>query len=170
MRRLFAVLLLLAVALIPAQASADHLQKPLQRLVDWSGCDAELVTSDEEAAVNSFYSPMEHRLYIGTSGEGNPTAEAVLMIALHEIGHCLQDENGSPLWDDGVALELDADRLAADMACALGLDGPQLLHDLFVWAHEVYGYDGDGSHGTLAQRISQSDRAPACHLPPVQTA
>jgi hypothetical protein len=61
-----------------------------------------------------------------------------------------------------VAYELDADRRSADLACGLGLDGRKLLHDTFQWAHDSFGYNGDDHHGTLAERMSQGDKATAC--------
>ncbi len=160
--RLLAAFLL--VLLAATAAAADHRQAPYESVVRWAGCTADLVTSDQYSAIESFYLT-DHTLYIGTGANttaGLPAAPAAfeLMILLHEIAHCLQQQERSPL--EGAARELDADLRAADLACAMGLDGRRLLHDLFVWAFETLDYVGDEGHGTLAERISQGEAAPAC--------
>lgn len=169
--RLLSLVLALCLAVLPGAAQADPVHR-YEALAQWAGCTALVVTSDQHSAIESYYDPREHTLYLGTgSSVDGPQVPATLelMIALHEIGHCLQYLEGQPMVDD-VTVELDADRRSADLACALGLDGTRLLHDLFVWAHDALGYDGDPSHGTLAQRISQAGNARACRLPKVQGA
>ncbi len=168
--RLLAAVLILTMAVVaPAtSAVAEHADAPLLDLMDWSGCTADLVTSDEVGIESSYYDLLAHTLYIGT--DPDRPAAVVLMVVLHEIGHCLQAQEG--MLDLGltiVEIELDADRRAADLACALHLDGAALLHDLFVWANESFGYEGDSTHGTMAERIAQGARAPACHRPPAQS-
>jgi hypothetical protein len=164
--RLLAALLLVALAAAPA--GADHLQQPYERLVRWAGCEAVLVTDDTESATSSFYVSQLHGLFIGTRPD--MPSDLALVIVLHEIAHCLQYQDGSAARiGRGPALELDADRRAAELACALGLDGPRLLHDLFVWAYATLGYVGDEGHGTSAERISQGAAARgACVRPPQQ--
>lgn len=169
MRRLIAALVLVLALVSPL--SATHRQEPVERLVAWTGCDATVVTSDERSAVESYFSPFTNTVYIGTGANSHAPAVPVdlaLIIILHEAAHCLQWSEG--VWFDTlVERELDADRRAADLACALGIDGARLLHDLFAWAYEVFGYEGDVDHGTMAQRISQSAGAPNCNLPLQQT-
>lgn len=148
-------------------AYAHHLQKPTERLVAWAGCKAPVVTSDEHSSLDSFYDGK--RIYVGTAMD--TPYEVWLMILLHETSHCLQYQKYQDAMADTYAWdpmpwELDADRQSAVLACGLGLDGPRLLHDLFVWAKEKYGYEGDESHGTLAQRIHMGDGA--CVPAPVE--
>ena len=172
MKRLLAALLLVSVALV-APAVADHFQSPTERLARWAGCKAPVHTSDAVSVLESFYAPedsvwggYERGLYIGTRKD--TPAYVGLMVTLHEVGHCLQHQTGTLDEMDTVTRELDADRYAADLACGLGLDGRSLLHELFVWAFQVYGYDGDENHGTMVQRIHAGDRASRCDLPPAQ--
>jgi len=155
-------LLALALSLsFVVSASAAHRQASYEDLVRWAGCEARLVTSDQHEVVESYYSPLEHALYVGTKQLPGLRPEMAEMVLFHEIGHCLQAQAG--LGDlPTLVLELDADRQAADLACGLGRDGRQLLHDLFVWALKTYDYDGDPSHGTLVQRISQGENASLC--------
>ncbi len=130
---------------------------------EWAQCHATVVTSDQHSPIESFYQPLTHTLYIGTEEDSSVPYYAGLIILLHEVGHCLQDESG---WldahPDTVERELDADRRSADLACGMGLDGRRLLHDTFVWAHDRFDYNGDEDHGSLAERISQGDNAQAC--------
>src|SRR5690349_1210451 len=170
MRKVIATVLLCLLALvapIPTIGATNTTtpQEHYTTLARWAGCRAEVITSDEHSIVESFYNG---KLYIGTMPDGVP-AELAEMVALHEIGHCLQDQAGvldDYAWNPQV-YELDADRRAADLACARHKDGAKLLHDLFVWAYETYGYSGDYAHGTMAERISQSTNAPACHPAPL---
>jgi hypothetical protein len=168
MRRLLAVLLLLSLLAGGSYASATP-RFTLRDLVAWTGCTAEVVTSDAHGIEESFYLPEQHALYLGTAPA---PSYVVLMVALHESAHCLQMQEGYlvPLWtaEGSVAVELDADRRAAEMACDLGLDGARLLHDVFAWLHSEFGYDGDGSHGTIEERISQADHALGCRNVPAQ--
>lgn len=159
-------------------ATPAHVQKSYQEILTWSGCTAQLVTNDQFPAIDSFYTTgvlygipvMPPTIYVGTK-EGEPPHEMALIVLLHEIGHCLQyqespealvaaDMNPTPeiikVW------ELDADRRAADLACALGYDGRGLLHDVMVWLRETHGYNGDPAHGTLSERILQGEKATAC--------
>lgn len=163
-----AVLAALCLALLtPAAAAPVSRADRVASLVRWSGCTAQVYTSDVISATRSFYMPGEHAVYIGTSDEEPEFVTE--MIALHEVGHCLQAQLGYletlRAVEGQVAVELDADRWAAQLACAMGLDGPRLLHDLFAWAKAEFDYDGDYAHGTLEQRISASDGADYCHAP-----
>lgn len=156
--------LILALSLFALPASAAHRYVDYHAIVGHAGCHAALTTSDEHSIFESFYAGGEgrHQLYIGTAEDGTPEAYA-LVVLLHEIRHCLQAQEG--LFDLGLpsyVLELDADRYAADAACRLGLNGPQLLHDIFVYAQERFGYEGDSGHGTLDQRIGQGRLALSC--------
>ena len=145
--------------------SSATLDETVVDLVAWTGCKARVVVSADHHAVESFYSPRSHALYIGIKSTPYPY---LLMIVLHETGHCLQMQKGYliPLYNAGGtrAVELDADRIATDLACGLNMDGPRLLRDLFDWALETYGYDGDPGHGTLADRIDQAKNALVCRL------
>lgn len=150
-------------------ADAEHRQVPYEDIIAWSGCKAALVTSDDRYVIESFYNLMTSTLYIGTKDTADLPQEVAEMVLFHEIGHCLQHQAG--LFNEPiprVVVELDADRWAADLACGLHRDGKRLLHDIFVWAYETLGYEGDPGHGTLAQRIAQGDNAAMCKLTPRQ--
>jgi hypothetical protein len=148
---------LLLSLLVAIPAAADHFQKPYEKIVRWSGCHADLITKDDVSVGRSLYQRFPPAIGIGTL-EGSIT----LMVLLHEISHCLQDQEGQDMYSDLRAVELDADRRSVQLACALGLDGPSLLHDLWVWAKKTFGYEGDKNHGTLAQRISQGENVHRC--------
>ena len=167
MNRLLAALIAFLIFTIPA--SAMHRQQPYEDIVRWAGCHAGLVTDDDRVVVESYYSPSASILFIGTKDFPGLEQELAEMVLFHEVGHCLQHQAG--LLDGTLptlVTELDADRWAADLACGLGRDGKRLLHDIFVWAHETFGYDGDPWHGTLKQRIAQGDNAPFCKIVPLQ--
>jgi len=137
------------------------------KMVSWAGCTADVDIDQHDSVAGSYYVPGYHVMHIGARDDSGIPYFAGLIILLHETGHCLQfqaDPEGqmSAYRQDPVKYELDADRRAADLACSMGLDGKQLLRDTFQWAHDVLGYEGDPSHGTLAQRMSQGDAAPAC--------
>ena len=166
MKRVIGALICFALLLgLVTPVQAHHLDKDLVRVVRWTGCKAQVFTSDEYHAAQSFYDYDKHALYIGTS---NTPAVHLLMIVLHESGHCLQAQIGYliPLYNAGgsIAVELDADRIATDLACGAGLDGPSMLRNLFAWARATYGYEGDDNHGTMEQRIAQAENALVCRL------
>jgi hypothetical protein len=165
MRR-FLVAVLAGVLAWAAPAQASHRQASYEGLVRWAGCEARLVTRDDIPTAASIYSPERYTLYIGTEETEGLRSELAEMILFHEIGHCLQDQMGGI--EPGVRTELDADRYAAQLACALGRDGVALLREVFEWARGNFGYDGDPGHGTLAQRISQGQNATFCKKPGLQ--
>ena len=111
-------------------------------------------------------------VYIGTSAHIPP--HLAVIIVLHEIGHCLQDQEsvdglyGVTMREGQLAVELDADRRAADLACGLHLDGVALLRELFEYAQKEFDYEGDYLHGTRGERISQGERALSCRVQPRQ--
>jgi hypothetical protein len=159
-------LLLALTLLLPGGGFASHRDLDIAATARWAGCTADLTTSDEVSIAGSAYSPDEHRLYIGTQ-PGAPEY-VYTIVALHEIGHCLQWQEESPLRRHTPERELDADRRAADLACAMGLDGAQMLHDTMVWAKQEFDYNGDPNHGTLVERISASALAYSCRVVPQQ--
>lgn len=152
------------LALLPLQSSASWYNPTPQELVKWAGCNAQVITSDEHSAAESFYN--RGRIYFGTAPDvPKPMAR---MILLHEIGHCLQDQalNGNideyyPL--DRVTFELDADRISAELACSRGEEGVRLQRELLDWVHDTYNYNGDAGHGSLDQRKAAGASAQACH-------
>lgn len=164
-KRIILSVIMLCVALTSPSA-AEHRDRKIESLMRWAGCTAALTTSDEVPIERSVYAYDEHRLYIGTQ-PGDPE-NVYLGVTLHEIGHCLQMQEGVLLNRGSVERELDADRRAADLACAMGRDGREILHELMVWAKEKFDYDGDDSHGTSAQRIQIGREAPACRVQPTQ--
>lgn len=136
-------------------------------IVQWAGCTAAVDVDPTDSIVGSFYVPGLHVMHIGTRLDDDVPYYTGLIVLLHETGHCLQfqaDPDGQILKYrmDPSVYELDADRRAAEMACGLGLDGQRLLHDVMIWAHDTFGYNGDPSHGTLDQRIHADDGGDAC--------
>lgn len=164
----FLALSLALVLLLAIPASADHRQAGYEEIVRWAGCRATLYTDDTESITGSFYTSRTHALYIGTLDEPGLSPELARMVLYHEIGHCLQEQSDLFTGTSALYRELDADRWAADLACARGEDGVRLLRDLFLWAKEHYEYDGDPAHGTLEQRISAGTNAAMCRFAPPQ--
>jgi hypothetical protein len=152
----------------PAQALTA---KQVESMVKWAGCNAPVYTSYDESVLSSFYRSGDG-IYIGLGTAPRLTDEMMMVVIFHETGHCLQDQLGylySMRDEKGtVAVELDADRWAAQLLCGYRMDGKQLLHDIFVWAYKTYGYDGDWNHGTIWERISQGNNADYCRVDPVQ--
>ena len=160
--------LVVCVALV-VPATAAHQQISYEVIAAWAGCRATLVTNDDASILNSHYTLAPPTLSIGTQPVDGLPQDVAEMVLFHEIGHCLQHQAG--LFNEPIPLvvvELDADRWAAELACGMHRDGKRLLHDIFVWAHEQFGYNGDPAHGTLAQRIAQGDNAAMCKLTPLQ--
>jgi hypothetical protein len=154
-----------ADALTPAKA---------EQLVRWTGCKSDVEFDPTAPVLNSFFT--HHHLdydvndkgllYLGIQPYEGLTEEMEIAVLFHEAGHCLQYQNDK-LRDlgrafDTVPAELDADRQSTDLMCAYKMDGRQILHDLFVWARETFGYIGDPGHGTLWERISQANSAYNC--------
>jgi hypothetical protein len=171
-RKLVAAALAAVLLVIAVPAGADHLQGHYEGLVRATGCTAEVVTSDTHSAMESFYHPITHQVYVGTGysvvyGLPEVPPHLAVIIVLHEAAHCLQWMYEDPvIFEGAVARELDADRRAADMACRLGMPGDKLLHDIMVWAYEKLGYEGDISHGTLEQRIRAGQGLESCRVRP----
>lgn len=163
MALLGSTLMLLALA---SPILADHKQLEYEGLVRWAGCTADLVTSDEHHLFESSYTG-SHVLYIGTDIDSTRDPNIDLLVLFHEIGHCLQVQEGLT-WEAYAAntklWELDADMRSANIACSLGMDGKRMLHDAFTWVYATYGYAGDPNHGTLTERIHQGHLAPLCNL------
>lgn len=132
----------------------------------WAGCKAGVIIDWERSPVFSYYTREAKYIMIGGLDDGKMPYYAGLMIFLHEVGHCLQDQNGElityPM--NPKKYELDADRYSADLSCKLGLNGRSLLKELFDWAKEAFGYEGDPDHGTMAERIAQGLKATACDV------
>jgi len=154
--------LMLPVSAIASPELASH--EAIVKIVRWAGCQATVVTDASEKIISSYYSRLEIALYIGRDQMTAPYYGS-LAVLMHEIGHCLQDQEGV-MWDlslrGDTALELDADRRAADLLCGYGLDGRDILVKLFEWAKVAFGYDGDDRHGTLTERQAQARNATYC--------
>ena len=169
MKKLVVALLVSLLAVLPVSATASWYNETNQDLVRWAGCTATVIEWPQFGPEGSYYLVGSHTIVFGT--KPTMSKDAALMILFHETGHCLQFQNRdrqevAELFDySQVNLELDADRWAAQLACARHLDGRTLLHDVFVEAYEKFDYEGDSNHGTLAQRISQGNRAEACRAP-----
>jgi hypothetical protein len=155
-----------ADALTPAKA---------EQLVRWTGCKAELEVDVNEPIMGSFfmhdhldYDPSDKgKLYLGLQPYEGLTEDMEIAVLFHEAGHCLQYQ-GNRMRElgrqfDTQPTELDADRRSADLMCAYHIDGRQILHDLFVWALNTFGYAGDRGHGTIWERISQGNNAYSCN-------
>lgn len=175
MKKFIAAILLCALSVLPfsrpAAATPDY-----EGLVRWAGCkNADVSLDPSLQIIESYYiryrvaqeirdmtgKDMQPTVVLGTKGYAPEAVQ--YMVVFHETGHCLQDEAGYIDKLPVVVIELDADRLAADLACGYHLDGRQMLHDAFVWMYETFGYDGDPWHGTLKQRIEQGNKAARCN-------
>lgn len=84
-----------------------------------------------------------------------------LAIFYHELGHCMQYNEGLG-GEIGPADEQDADKRGANFACQNGMDGIELMTEELTWLHETYGYNGDPGHGTLDERIAAASSAEIC--------
>lgn len=145
----------------------------VENLVRSTGCKAPITTSPNVSIFGSMYVPAgvsvfslddTDRIYIGIQ----PGVDDDIMrdIILHESDHCLQFEyygtSPSDYASDPVKYELEADRYAADKLCRMGYDGKAITIKTLQYAHDTFGYNGDENHGTLEQRMSQANNAPAC--------
>jgi hypothetical protein len=163
MKRSFTTLAAAALVLVFATAAvANHRDESIASLVKQLGCAATVQTYDDVSPVRSAFSPLNNTLYIGTEDDPTLPVEVADMIVLHEIGHCLQLQDGTVWTGDTLTLELDADRRSVDLACSIGRDGRSLQFRLWKWVNEKFGYVGDHSHGTIAERIAQADNATMC--------
>jgi hypothetical protein len=163
--KLLALGLAALFALLPAAGLAN--QPTVEDLVRWAGCQANVVTSDQEMYYSSQYNPSTHTLYIGL--QGDIPEDYLIAVTFHEIAHCLQDMEGAFRFPyRQIDLELDADTRSAGLLCAYHKDGPSIVHDLFVHLYKTYGYDGDPTHGTIYERIRAAALAPACQHRTVQ--
>jgi hypothetical protein len=171
MRSMIAVFALLMALILPVSVIASQELTTEQGVVDvvrWAGCNASVVTSEGVSIRGSFYNSWEKTLYIGRdqSVQGQPAPYyAGLLILFHEIGHCLQDQEGvlGQVGDGSqAATELDADRRAVDLACLYNLDGPEYWQELWQWIYDTTGYSGDENHGTIEERYNQVTRATYC--------
>jgi hypothetical protein len=165
MRRLLAALLLTVSLLVPASASALSIQTDTQTLTaiaEWAGCKNVLVADVTESGGFGFNAYFGVNTYTGQpviviiNGHEIPEQHR-FTVFLHELGHCLQYMDGSIFRMDTVTRELEADARAVQLACALHMDGPRMLRELWDWANAEFGYEGDPDHGTLAQRIEQAN-------------
>lgn len=167
MRRALAALAVALILFALPAAAGDKREEALQ-ILKWTGCQAQLVTNEGVPALQSHYSLWSHTVFLGTADYPGLIPDFEELILLHEIGHCLQAQEGVVLALGTVERELDADRRAADMLCARHKDGKRILHDIMVWAKRAFGYDGDPWHGTLAERIAQGENARLCMIQPPQ--
>ncbi len=160
MRKLLLAGLALALSLVPIQGMSDHRQLATAAVVSAERCTAKVITGDDHDATESYYQPITHTLYIGTSEAGSPMIG--LLILLHEIGHCQQYQEMTiplqiALYPTTASKELDADMRSGRMACDMGIDGHTEIRKLFAWAKDTFGYTGDDNHGSAAERIAAFD-------------
>lgn len=167
----FGLLAALLITLAPVEAGTASLSNDPVSLARWAGCNAQVVTSDLHSPVESFYAGgSQPAIYFGTAP--GIAKDVAIIIMLHEIGHCLQDQyygnDGTFQFLymlDSVPFELDADRYSADLACSLGMEGVRMVAETFDWAHDTFDYKGDPGHGTLDQRKAAGASAQACYKP-----
>ena len=169
MVKIIGLLCLVLLVLIPVAGSAPAFTlNDYPALVRWAGCHAQVVVDPDAPPDMTYFNSQYNIVHIGTGPLPNFPYGGTVMILLHETGHCLQFQEGKLVGYayviDPLTFELDADRRAADLACGLGLNGPQLLRDVFEWAHDEFGYTGDPRHGTLDERIGQGALATRCHV------
>lgn len=83
------------------------------------------------------------------------------VIFYHELGHCLQMEEGAT-FTDLIQAEQDADVRGANFDCADGGNGVADTKTYFEYLKDKYGYEGDEDHGTVEEREAVV-AANACH-------
>ena len=138
-----------------------------QDLVEFSGCRAQILFDENASPAESFFDVDDEGpyIYLGVREEHQIPYYVTTIIVLHETGHCLQYQAGTlgQYRKNPKLFELDADRQAADLACAMGMDGRRMLIETMEWARDVFGYTGDLYHGTLSERMAQGDLARRCN-------
>ena len=174
MKALVAVLLMICTLLVPLSAPALSIPTDvasLTSIAEWAGCHG-VEIADVVAPYYDFNAYFTVNPYTGQpviviiNGVTVPEQHR-FMIFLHELGHCLQYMDGTIFQMEQVTRELDADGRAAQLACALHMDGPRMLDELWDWVRAEFGYEGDPSHGTLEQRREQANRAKS-YCPAIQ--
>jgi hypothetical protein len=164
MKALLAVLLMLCTLLVPLSAPALSIPTDvasLTAIAEWAGCKNVVVADVEGFGFNAYFGidmSTGRPAIVFINGTSIPEQHR-FMIFLHELGHCLQYMEGVIFQMDTQTRELDADGRATQLACALHMDGPRMLDELWDWANETFGYDGDPDHGTLDERREQANRA-----------
>jgi hypothetical protein len=163
MKTLVALLLSLAVLVVPVAGDPAIPNSPaaFASIAEWAGCQNVTVSALETGGrFNAFFGvhPITGQPVIVFLNADSIPDQHRFTVFLHELAHCLQWGEGYIDKLDSVTLELDADGRAAQLACALGMDGPRMVREAFEWMRDTFGYQGDPGHGTLAQRIAQGKR------------
>lgn len=158
-----AVLLLLLVPVIAqAQVGPDY-QSALQAVAKAEGCNAQIVIHYDDSANegNGMYVPRSARSIAFLYGL-QPHSVHVLIgkdwtydmnmyVGMHEIGHCLQDQNGWLGTYGEPYQEWDADIQALRMAERYGIRSEAGL-DRLISRYNRHGDGGDSAHGTNTSR------------------
>jgi hypothetical protein len=157
--------LFLSLWLMVTNPSPNH--DKYEKFIRWSGCHAAQVVTDTRYPAgtsqfalvpNLLTGEVEEILFVGTK-PSQLTVDDEMYIVAHETTHCLQWEaRGYDLLvqaqtpEGRKAIELEADQNAAWLLCRYHKDGIQIGTRLWDHVHELFGYEGDEDHGTLAER------------------
>lgn len=130
-----------------------------ESLARWTGCSSPVMVIEDDDP-NAYFSPGgffagPRGVYL-TTGLLKLPAPQVFIVLLHELAHCRQAAEGR-LGGDSVALEQEADVMAADWACRLGHAGVRIAEDF--WREIGYDLDAiDEGHGSPRERIAETAR------------
>jgi hypothetical protein len=157
--------LFLSLWLMVTNPSPNH--DKYERFIRWAGCyNAQVVTDTRYPAGTSQFAlvpdllsgEVTEILFVGTKPSQLTESDEMYIVA-HETTHCLQWESrgvdflAQAETLEGVkAIELEADQNAARLLCRYHRDGIRQGMELWDHVHELFGYEGDETHGTLAER------------------
>lgn len=162
MKPLLSIAVALAVAVLGVSVgilAAEDTAAKMTRVARWAGYSGALSYQENDTGDFSGYFNVDY-------ADGNQTIaldlprempEAwKLYILLHEIGHARQFEKYGVMmfFMERRELELGADYFAVSAMCALRVPTSEWVA-LWTWFRDTYHYEGDSTHGTLAERIEQ---------------
>jgi hypothetical protein len=166
MRRILLAFLLVALCVVttPTAVSLEPGWDP-QTLARWVGCRNVTFGSYDDDFPNAFMA-LEgddngnvHVLIAFSTGlqEQMPPDEQFFVL-LHELGHCIQWQDGRLYQMASADLEQEADVLAATWMCNLGYDGTAVAEQTFRHLAQIANRDIDEpeiTHGSIRDRINQ---------------
>lgn len=131
-------------------------------LTAWAGCHAKLFSLPYKF-INAGHS--EGEMIVVTRGLLEASRELQFLVMLHELTHCTQHRRGEletyhpsfPL--EVQRLEQEADIVAVNTACSLGLDGIGYMRELASHLSVSYGMTADERFQTAVSRAVSCRRA-----------
>jgi hypothetical protein len=158
MKSLVAVLLMIVTLLVPLSAVAAPLAPATFTAVEFAamaetlGCDADVeVFAGSLNGVFAWDPYYGGRPYVAVWTDGTQSWDAVALVAIHEIGHCIQYQNGELF--DYPWKEFDADSFAIENAERFGVKPDADLDSLISFTNGRDPHAGwDRPHGSPAGR------------------